>query len=388
MRGHRNVVKRLQFARQGLSPEAERAYGWILQAVAERKPITSSYEQRGFEHQPDWQPDWGYIGRSLPRRFGPYLPWLSKQVRWWYSPAFDAAEARWRAMIDLYPRTVEQEHAMSEPELDALNRRINAELESFGLGELTAPGHSPPARMLRRTAWGRMFENRGEAADFIADRFPAIVDWAVSQSPNLGQYDLMAASDASGQWHDEIASKDGARIDWYDRGEVVYEFEDGWTLQKLNSWQLEAEGEAMGNCIGGYTDAVDQGESEIYSLRDPLNQPHVDAEWTQQEISDWYEVDEHERFMIEAQEGDILSELFEDGDLDEEDLDGASKHRERRREHLRHRRARRPPCHEHPHRDTQGLHRGARQGEQAPGEEARTPVPRGRASCHPRAERR
>ena len=62
------------------------------------------------------------------------------------------------------------------------------------------------------------------------------------------------------------------------KGEVVHHWPDGWTLQKLNEDMLKAEGETMGHCVGGYGNAVRNGSSLIYSLRDPDNQPHVTME--------------------------------------------------------------------------------------------------------------
>lgn len=41
---------------------------------------------------------------------------------------------------------------------------------------------------------------------------------------------------------------------------------------------LTAEGDAMGHCVGGYCPDVQSGNTEIYSLRDKNNQPHVTVE--------------------------------------------------------------------------------------------------------------
>ena len=38
------------------------------------------------------------------------------------------------------------------------------------------------------------------------------------------------------------------------------------------------EGEHMGHCVGGYAQDVAEGRTEIYSLRDPNNKPHVTIE--------------------------------------------------------------------------------------------------------------
>lgn len=41
---------------------------------------------------------------------------------------------------------------------------------------------------------------------------------------------------------------------------------------------LNAEGEAMGHCVGNYCDDVVSGNTQIYSLRDPRGRPHVTVE--------------------------------------------------------------------------------------------------------------
>lgn len=76
-------------------------------------------------------------------------------------------------------------------------------------------------------------------------------------------------------------------IDSYDfgdalgsKGEIVYEWDDGWTIQKLTTDdQLEHEGEAMQHCVGTYCEDVRDGLSEIYSLRSPKGTSHVTVEY-------------------------------------------------------------------------------------------------------------
>ena len=62
--------------------------------------------------------------------------------------------------------------------------------------------------------------------------------------------------------------------------EVVYRWPDGWTVKRLNtSDDLRYEGDAMGHCIGNddqpYCDALENGDIEAYSLRDPSGIPHA-----------------------------------------------------------------------------------------------------------------
>jgi len=59
---------------------------------------------------------------------------------------------------------------------------------------------------------------------------------------------------------------------------TVFEWPDGWTIKELGSDALAREGDLMGHCVGGYCGHVDAGDSHIYSLRDPKNQPHVTFE--------------------------------------------------------------------------------------------------------------
>ncbi len=62
-------------------------------------------------------------------------------------------------------------------------------------------------------------------------------------------------------------------------GEIVYQFHDGWKIEKLTtSDQLQYEGDEMGHCVGSYSHATESGQTIIYSLRDPKGTPHVTLE--------------------------------------------------------------------------------------------------------------
>ena len=63
------------------------------------------------------------------------------------------------------------------------------------------------------------------------------------------------------------------------QGKVVYEFHNGWTIQKLETPEaLQFEGDEMGHCVGGYAHQVESGRTSIYSLRDEKGMPHVTME--------------------------------------------------------------------------------------------------------------
>lgn len=78
-------------------------------------------------------------------------------------------------------------------------------------------------------------------------------------------------------WHQSLLGKADFDTDIEETGEelVVYKFPDGFKIVKLKSGECEAEGGSMGHCVGDYAEAVESGETEIYSLRDPQNRPHA-----------------------------------------------------------------------------------------------------------------
>jgi hypothetical protein len=66
---------------------------------------------------------------------------------------------------------------------------------------------------------------------------------------------------------------------------VFYRFDDGWTVQDLNTKALLVdEGNHQHICVGqeanGYPQRVAAGEIKIYSLRDPEGRPHVTMTWS------------------------------------------------------------------------------------------------------------
>ena len=110
------------------------------------------------------------------------------------------------------------------------------------------------------------------ATDLLQDRAPAIAQWAKETHTDIGKVNLVQAFEA-------IATHQfKARA--VPQGEIVYRFDDGSTIQALHTpEQLEAEGQVMQHCVGSYCDVVREGESHIFSLRDPAGQPHVTLEW-------------------------------------------------------------------------------------------------------------
>lgn len=59
-------------------------------------------------------------------------------------------------------------------------------------------------------------------------------------------------------------------------GQVVHQFDNGWTMRKLrNAREAQIEGDEMNHCVGSYGKGIESGENHIYSLRDPDNHPHA-----------------------------------------------------------------------------------------------------------------
>lgn len=108
-------------------------------------------------------------------------------------------------------------------------------------------------------------------------RFRAIVDWAGSEGIDLNPLSLESILEQAELFGEKQAAEKGIS-----QGDVVYEFDDGWTVQHLTTQeQLADEGDIMQNCIGDesigcYTmQGIQESGVKIYSLRDPKGMPHV-----------------------------------------------------------------------------------------------------------------
>lgn len=110
--------------------------------------------------------------------------------------------------------------------------------------------------------------------------FHQVPDWVSNTSPELYSYDLYSARAASDEWHDQcIVAGTGENYNKTNPRNIVVKFSNGWTLQNIDSeHDLEVEGNRMGHCVGSYWDAVRKGNSQILSLRDTDNEPHVTIE--------------------------------------------------------------------------------------------------------------
>jgi len=119
--------------------------------------------------------------------------------------------------------------------------------------------------------WGGVVEY-DHAYRFFRQKGTVIGQWLKKTRPNLTQMDADDVEEALETF--EVEHRRSTL-----KGEIVREWDDGWTIQKLTTKELlESEGEEMQHCVGSYYDSVRHGKAEIYSLRDPQNEPHVTIE--------------------------------------------------------------------------------------------------------------
>lgn len=123
---------------------------------------------------------------------------------------------------------------------------------------------------------------------FFNNKLEEIRDW-VNHSipiPNISSFSAGQAINASEEWHRMMASKgEGVEYDPIRKDLIIYgpKWKNkewyGWTIQKvISANDLEVEGNKMDHCVGSFCEDVERGTSNIYSLRDPQNNPHVTME--------------------------------------------------------------------------------------------------------------
>jgi len=109
-----------------------------------------------------------------------------------------------------------------------------------------------------------------------------VIDWALQNNIDLMRFTVDEAIDQTVIWHDELA-KNHEREEtesYQDPSKIVFRIENGWSVNKLDASDCDLEGGIMGHCVGGYSDAVADGRTNIYSLRDRRGDPHATIEMT------------------------------------------------------------------------------------------------------------
>lgn len=136
--------------------------------------------------------------------------------------------------------------------------------------------------------WREAKKDRLKPRDVDPRRLDHIADWFASNSPTRRGVDIMQLTtddlaEKINEWDEELGSKDADMEKA--GGEIVHDFGDGWTIRKLTTAEeAKVEGQAMGHCVGGYGSAIEEGRTEVYSLRDKNNAPHATIELAYGEV--------------------------------------------------------------------------------------------------------
>lgn len=226
----------------------------------------------------DFDPLWQYLNFTKKEP----LPFTKQALVEWY-------ELRSRLESRTFPGVTAEQHTalMGDPERIVTESmdRLSADVESVvGPGAYTQrhPLDFVIPWIARELGRLSKAEHRGEATgrdmeaarDALMSKAPAIGMWAKQENVDLNRTSLADALEAVADFEVDV------EVDEATQGVVVYAFDDGWTIQALQTQQaLNFEGEAMQHCVAGYCEEVGQGRAYIYSLRDPRGKPHVTIEW-------------------------------------------------------------------------------------------------------------
>lgn len=113
------------------------------------------------------------------------------------------------------------------------------------------------------------------------DKIDHVIDYLKSdEAPK--RLDALTVPEAMKQadaWTKMLTKKKVNPLDAAEGEEIIKKYSDGFTWRKLtNEAALSREGTEMGHCVGSYWREVESGKTQIYSLRDNKNQPHVTIE--------------------------------------------------------------------------------------------------------------
>jgi len=106
----------------------------------------------------------------------------------------------------------------------------------------------------------------------------SIIDYIEQNNPDLMSMSYDAIEKLSYEWHEKLKEKQKEKPITYKTHNVVYKLNNGWEIVKLTAGDCEPEGNNMGHCVSGYAEEVANEKTEIFSLRDPNNNPHVTLE--------------------------------------------------------------------------------------------------------------
>ena len=136
------------------------------------------------------------------------------------------------------------------------------------------------------TKWIANLAVKDKLDDIKPQELGLIIDWikGIDDGSVINTMTWDEAVKAQKEWHDTNFQVQD--LGEYTGNNVIFKA-DGYTFVEIdNRRDLQVEGDLMGHCVGGnnYWQAVQSGETKIYSLRDSNNRPHVTMEVTDGEM--------------------------------------------------------------------------------------------------------
>lgn len=223
-----------------------------------------------WDHRPPPQvdPTWDYPQNEDAERWRThrYSSLLFDSRMYWKEPI----DGMWRTLTDAIPLVTSKTFAdglMNEPhKADGVFPWVARELSKLSKHVIAAMDKEGSTNFRNREE----YELYTEALDTLRQRTNAIAAWAKKNRIDLNKVTLAEALEDSKHFRVKVAVPQGI---------VVMRFPSGWTIQELRGrGRLDPEGEKLQHCVGSYCSRVEQGNSQIYSLRDPDGVPYVTME--------------------------------------------------------------------------------------------------------------
>jgi hypothetical protein len=214
-------------------------------------------------------------------------------------PLFMRTDEPWKAVRDWFKKALRRYLLVDHPEV--LGNPTIEHRGGFTRVKFSSPNNFIYRDTTQLPPWFMAKHEAGEdlvfidpfelsfSRDRLGNRITPVWDWfrhlAQNNDPvltphRLSRMTLQQAEQAAQRWHAELAKQaEKTLAQSAQEGEKpVLELSNGYRWVQLTTPQaLNYEGKAMGHCVGSYADDVAAG-TEIYSLRDPENRPHVTIE--------------------------------------------------------------------------------------------------------------
>lgn len=149
-------------------------------------------------------------------------------------------------------------------------------------------------------ATGNEFMKHGDIDGRLVQHLPSLLDYFKAERPDLSKLTIPEAFEKSHAWHQQFKGKEDS-AGAYKTNKVVKRWDDGFTMVELSPEDCQVEGDLMGHCVGDYAEDVAEGKTEIYSLRDPKNRPHVTIEVQPKWV--WGKTHKELRYTVEQIQG-------------------------------------------------------------------------------------